>query len=361
MTALREILSAGSAWLPFAVALLATAAVITVARRWLIVRPVVLIGAGPFLRELVMLLLTGAGLALLVLTLPIGDSARGQILALIGLLLTAAITLSSTTFIGNAMAGLMLRAVHNFRAGDFLKVGEHFGRVSEQGFLHTEIQTEDRDLTTLPNLYLVTTPVTVIRSSGTIISATVSLGYDVARHRVETQLKVAAERAELSDPFVQILDLGDFSVTYRLGGFLEDVKQLISARSRLRAMMLDALHEDRIEIVSPTFMNQRQLAAERHFIPPATPAPEATDALLAIPESLMFDKAEQAESIVQARTQLTQVADEIAATRKERDGAPADRTVRLDARLEVLEAQRVRFAEQAERMLAEAERAKSRS
>ena len=63
-----------------------------------------------------------------------------------------------------------LRAVRNFRMGDFIRVAEHFGRVSERGLFHTEIQTENRDLTTLPNLFLVTHPVTTIRTSGTIVS-----------------------------------------------------------------------------------------------------------------------------------------------------------------------------------------------
>ncbi len=122
------------------------------------------------------LLLTASAVVGVILAVPIAESAQEQLLSLLGLLLSAAVALSSTTFIGNAMAGLMLRAVRNFRPGDFLKVGDHFGRVTEQGLLATEIQTEDRDLTTLPNLYLVTQPVKVVRASGTIVSAYVSLG-----------------------------------------------------------------------------------------------------------------------------------------------------------------------------------------
>lgn len=93
--------------------------------------------------------------------------------------------------------------------------GEHFGRVSKRGLFHTEIQTEDRDLITLPNLYLVSHPVTTVRNSGTIISSTVSLGYDVPRGRIEASLLRAAQNAGLQDPFVRIFELGDFSVSYR--------------------------------------------------------------------------------------------------------------------------------------------------
>ena len=245
----------------------------------------------------IMILLTLAGLLTVSWSCPIGDATRGQLLGLGGILLSAAIALSSTTFIGNAMAGVMLRAVRNFRTGDFIRVGDLFGRVSERGLFHTEIQTEDRDLTTLPNLYLVSHPVTVMRTSGTILSSTVSLGYDVPRSRIEPLLLQAGEEAGLKEPFVQILELGDFSVCYRIAGLLTEVKQVLSARSRLRAEMLDNLHRGGVEIVSPNFMNTRAYSEDRTFIPrkapKARPEPPPSDSS---PEALAFDKAEQAES-----------------------------------------------------------------
>ncbi len=134
-------------------------------------------------RHLAVLVISIIGLLILILVSPISDNQKGQILSLLGILLSAAIALSSTTFLGNAMAGIMLRAVRSFKMGDFIQVGDHFGRVTERGLFHIEIQTEYRDLTTLPNLYLVNNPVKVIRSSGTIITAEVSLGYDVRTTR----------------------------------------------------------------------------------------------------------------------------------------------------------------------------------
>jgi len=233
------------------------------------------------------------------LALPVSDSMKGQLFNLLGIALTATIALSSTTFVGNAMAGFMLRAIDAIRPGDFLKVGEHVGRVSEQGILHTEIQTEDRDLTTLPNLYLVTSAVTVVRSSGTIISATVSLGYDISRTKVETLLLEAGERAGLKEPFVQVLELGDFSVNYRIAGFLEEVKYLISFRSKLRGHMLDVLHENQVEIVSPNFMNQRVYPVDKSFIP--RPSKSKVEVETKAPEDLIFDKADEAQSVDKIR------------------------------------------------------------
>jgi small-conductance mechanosensitive channel len=61
------------------------------------------------------------GAVLFILALPIADQMKGQLLTLAGLLGSAVIGLSSTTFVGNAMAGLMLSALGNLRPGDYLQ------------------------------------------------------------------------------------------------------------------------------------------------------------------------------------------------------------------------------------------------
>jgi small-conductance mechanosensitive channel len=266
-----------------------------------------------FRHQLIMLGLTFLALLIVVLVLPVPAALQGQLLGLIGILLSVAVALSSTTFLGNAMAGVMLRVVKNFRMGDFIRTEEHFGRVSERGLFHTEIQTEDRELTTLPNLYLVTHPVTTLRTSGTIVAATVSLGYDVPRERIEKRLLEAAAEVGLSDPFVQIKELGDFSVTYRIAGLLTEVKQILTVRSKLRGCVMDALHAGGVEIVSPNFMNTRSIAEGRAFVPRRSVAtPEAAKAEAASkPEDVVFDKAEEAESLESLKESHRKLIEEI--------------------------------------------------
>jgi len=295
--------------------------------------------------NLLLLGVTALGLVAVVLVLPLSSETRGQILSLIGIVLSAGIALSSTTFLGNMLAGLMLRAVRNFRLGDFIQVQEHFGRVTERGLFHTEIQTEERSLTTLPNLYLVTHPVTTVRTSGAIVHASVSLGYDVPRGRIEALLIEAAGKAGLEDAFVLVQELGDFSVTYRIGGLLTEVKSLISARSRLRAQMLDALHGGGVEIVSPVFQNQRKLEPDQVYIPEAqraapAPKPDAN----AVPEEILFDKADEAEAAAEIQKRLDAVKEEIRAAEETlKDAAEEDRPG-IEKDLRRLEARRDRLA-----------------
>jgi small-conductance mechanosensitive channel len=278
--------------------------------------------------QLIMLALSFAGLLAIIVALPVKDALRGQLLSLIGILLTAAIALSSTTFIGNIMAGIMLKVMKNARPGDFITVAELTGRITEMDLLHTEIQTEFRDLVTVPNLYMVTQPLQVVRASGTIIQAEVSLGYDVSQARVTEVLCAAANDAGLKDSFAQVRELGDFSVTYRVAGLLEDVTSLISARSKLRAAMLDALHAKKIEIVSPNFMNTRALSEDRKILPPR--ARKVIQQAPTSAEKIAFDKAEEAASVEKIRTAIEQTEAAIESLVEAPGGSDSDEVAALE-------------------------------
>ena len=249
---------------------------------------------------------------LLILFLPIGDVLRGQLLSLYGIVVSATIALSSTTIISNVMAGIMLKTVGTCRPGNYVTVGDFFGRVTTMDLLHTEIQTEERDLTTLPNLYLVTNPVRVMRKSGTVLSVELSLGYDVPRRQIEEILTTAASDSGLDKPFVQIRELGDFSVTYRVSGLLTEVNRLIDKRRELRARTMDALHAADIEIVSPKFVNTRTFGADELFIPEHDDGAVDGDTGSSA-DALVFDKAEKAESVSKLRERLAETQDRITA------------------------------------------------
>jgi len=257
------------------------------------------------IRSIVLFLLGLVGIIAIILALPMSEGLRGQITNLLGIVISAVLALSSATLIGNGLAGIMLRMISNFKPGDFVTVNEHFGRITERGLFHTEMQTENRDLLTLPNMYLTTNPVRVTRSNGTFVSAECSLGYDVPRTQIEKALCNAAERAGLTDSFVRITTLGDFSVVYKVYGMVKEIKTVLSATSNLHGHMLDALHDANIEIVSPNFMNQRQIG-DTVFIPKKVKV-EKVDDNAPTPESLIFDKADVAETIEKRKENLSDV------------------------------------------------------
>jgi len=269
-----------------------------------------LAGEGTFRRQVVLTFLGMFFIVAVIVTAPLNESTQGNLISLFGIAVTGVIALSSTTLASNAMAGLMLRAVRNFKRGDYIRCGDFLGRVTERGLFHTEIQNERSDLITLPNLHLATNPVTVIRPSGTFVSARLSLGYDLQHDEIEKLLIEAAERAGLVEAFVRIRSLGDFSVTYEVSGLLGETKRFLGSKSALHRAVLDTLHGAGVEIVSPTFMNQRQIKAGHAFIPeveePADPTRDRG------PDSLVFDKADQVEKVEDLRLRLVALDKEIA-------------------------------------------------
>ncbi len=271
-------------------------------------------GEAAFRRQLVLSVLATVFLVAIIIAAPLSPDDTHDLITLFGVAFTGVIALSSTTLASNAMAGFMLRAIRNFKRGDYIRVEDFLGRVTERGLFHTEIQNVRSDLVTMPNLYLATKPVTVIRPSGTFVSVTVSLGYDVAHQKIEEYLIEAATACGFVDAFVRILELGDFSITYEVAGQLSDTKQFIGSKTTLNRSVLDTLHRHGVEIVSPSFMNQRQVG-EQQFIPEievGEPTEVSAPSRDAAPDSVIFDKANQVERADDLRARLVSLDEELA-------------------------------------------------
>ena len=244
------------------------------------------------------------GMFFFIFSLDIEDEKQLKIVEFLAILLSAAIALSSTTVLGNLIAGIMNNSIKRFRNGDLIKIGDLQGRVTSKRFFHTEIQLEDSSFVTVPNLFVATHPVILTKKNNTVISTTVSLGYDVSRLRIEECLLKAAEATCLTNPYVYITHLGDYSVVYKVHGFLEDSSKYLSTTSLLNANVLDALHGAKIEIVSPSFMNQKQVDKQL-FIPKVET--EKTIANQESPEELIFADAIRSEEIEKKKDFLQQI------------------------------------------------------
>lgn len=260
---------------------------------------------GIITQRTVSFLLILVGTLVFILALPIDKSLKGQILSFLGIIISAGIALSSTTILGNLIAGFMNNSMNRFRNGDLINIENMQGRVIRKSAFHTEIQLEDSNFITIPNLYIASNPVKLIRKTNTVISTTVSLGYDVPRHEIEEALKKAAEETGLTDPYVYITNLGDFSVVYKIHGFLKDSSKFFSTSSQLNAQVMDKLHERNIEIVSPTFMNQRRVD-EKQFVSEQK-ANKKHQEEKSTPEDLVFDEAIKSEKLEKKKDYIKEI------------------------------------------------------
>jgi small-conductance mechanosensitive channel len=290
------------------------------------------------IRNTISSLIVFIGALVFILALPIPDSLKGQVLTFLGIIISAGIALSSTTILGNLIAGLMNNSMKRFRNGELIKIGDLQGRITRKSIFRIEIQLEDSNFVSIPNLYIANNPVKLTRKTNTVVSATVSLGYDVPRRKIEEALKDAAIATGLKDPYVYIMNLGDFSVTYKISGFLDDSGKYFTTSSNLNGRVMDKLHEKKIEIVSPTFMNQRR-ADEFQFIPEQEkekPSAEKESS----PEDLIFDEAIKSGMMEKKKDFLVEIEKKIELLKKQvkesKDQQEADSAKRSITRYENL-------------------------
>lgn len=136
--------------------------------------------------------------------------------------------------------------------------------------------------------------------------------------------------------------MGNFAITYRVSGLLEETERLITAHSNLYRSILDTLHGNGIEIMSPTYMNQRPLSEDSTTIPKQIEVARTTDSEGG--EHLVFDKAEEAERREQQKQQLVKEIQDLEASLKE---AVDDDKIRIKKNIESIR-ERLKTLEESE-------------
>ncbi|MDC0174731.1 mechanosensitive ion channel family protein [Pseudomonadales bacterium] len=333
-------------FMPLIVSLALAVLSLSLAHYWLLAREPNLGSEARLPRQIIMLVCTVAAVILAVIVAPLTEGTRNQILSIIGLGISAVIAFSSTSFVTNFMAAITLRVTKPFNIGDFVTVGDYFGKVSERGLFDTEIQTENRELVSIPNSLFILTPVKVTRRSGVIISSTLSLGYDIHHAKVEPLLLLAARAAELDDPYVQILSLDDFSVCYRVSGMLLDVKTLLTSRSKLNQCVLDSLHRSQVEIMSPTVTRHINQPLDMKQIPADTRL--ATAPAQSAAEDIAFDKADRAQANELQQQNLNREIEELTNQLKQTAGLAPGAKAGIEALVAQLQAELAEISKQPE-------------
>ena len=193
-----------------------------------------------------------------------GTDAFKGVSVLVGLM----ISLGASSVIGQAASGLILTYTRTLRPGEYVKVGEHEGTVTDLGIFTTRIRTGLGEVLTIPNS-MITGSVTknysrAIVGVGYVVDTSVTIGYDTPWRQVEAMLVEAAQRTEgiLSTPAPQVFQtaLTDFYPEYRL------VAQAIPSQPRPRAELLSSLHghiqdvfnENGVQIMSPHYVGDPQ-------------------------------------------------------------------------------------------------------
>jgi len=193
------------------------------------------------------------------------------------------ISLGASSLIGQIASGLILPHSRVVRRGEFVRVGEHEGTVTEMGMFTTRIRTGMGEELTLPNSLILGTVTKnysrAVKGPGFIVDTTVTIGYDTPWRQVVAMLVEAAHRTDgvLADPAPRVVQvaLSDFYPEYRL------VCQAVPSQPRPRVEVINALHaniqdvfnEYGVQIMSPHYLGdpaQAKVVAKQDWhLPPA--------------------------------------------------------------------------------------------
>jgi small-conductance mechanosensitive channel len=175
-----------------------------------------------------------------------GSDAFKGMSVLIGLM----VTWGGSNLVGQWASGMILMYSRTLRVGEYVRIAEQEGTVTDVKTFITRIRTGMGEEITLPNSIVLATTTKnysrAVKGRGYVVDTVVTIGYDTPWRQVASMLIDAARRTPgvLSDPAPRVFQtaLSDFYIEYRL------VCQAIPEQPRPRAEVLDALHANIVDV-----------------------------------------------------------------------------------------------------------------
>jgi small-conductance mechanosensitive channel len=175
------------------------------------------------------------------------------------------LSLGSTSAVAHGVAGTILTYMRSYGVGDFVRIGDTVGQVVEKTLLVTRIETQKREIVTIPNGSVLGGVVVNYSAEanlgGVIFYTKVSISYTAPWQKVH-QLLISAAQATpdilpTPAPFVLQANLNDFYVSYELNAFTSHPQNMQFIYSALHQNIQDGFNEAGIEINSPHYMSLR--------------------------------------------------------------------------------------------------------
>ncbi len=201
------------------------------------------------------------------------------------------LSLGASSVVGQALSGLSLMYSRSLRPGEYVKIGETEGTVTEVGIFATKIHTGLGEEVSIPNTVTFGQPVRnfsrLVHEQGQFVLHTaVTIGYSTPWRRVHAMLLEAARRtsgmAQEPAPYVIQTALSDFYVEYRLcaQGTKLAPRRRAEAMNQLHGNIQDVFNEQGVQIMSPHYMAD---PPEAQVVPPGPWVARAPGAAAVVP------------------------------------------------------------------------------
>jgi small-conductance mechanosensitive channel len=199
------------------------------------------------------------------------------------------VTFGSSGIVNQIMSGFMITYSRALRTGDFVRVGDIEGTVTQLGVLSTKVRTLRHEEVTIPNAVVVAQTTTDYSrlgdTEGVFTPTSVTIGYDTPWRQVQSLLLLAAQRTaglrRTPEPIVLQTGLEDFYVKYTLLVCLERQQSRPIALDALHANIQDLFNEYGVQIMSPNYVvdpaSPKVVPKQHWFAAPAGPGPARPD------------------------------------------------------------------------------------
>ncbi|HEX7250034.1 MAG TPA: mechanosensitive ion channel domain-containing protein [Burkholderiales bacterium] len=206
------------------------------------------------------------------------DAFKG-VSVLVGLM----ISLGGASVIGQAFSGMILMYSRVFRAGDYVRIGDSEGTVTQLSMFTTHLRTGMGEEITLSNSAVMAATTKnysrAVPGTGYVVDTVVTIGYGTPWRQVEAMLLEAARRtgdiAEKPAPIVRQTALADYYVEYRLVAYtpLQKPAPRLEVLHRLHGNIQDVFNEYGVQIMSPHYVldpkSPQVVPKDQWFAPPA--------------------------------------------------------------------------------------------
>jgi potassium efflux system protein len=187
------------------------------------------------------------------------------------------------TAVNNFVCGLILLFERPVKVGDYIQLGEQWGRIKRIGLRATIVQTFDNSEIVVPNNDLVANQVTnwTLSDRMSRINLPVGVAYGSDVSRVMQTLRVSAEENPLvlksPSPEVIFIGFGESSLDFRLQAWVADVGTRLQVQTQILQEIDRRFRELKIEIPFPQRDVHIRSAADLASPPSISPASSPAD------------------------------------------------------------------------------------
>ena len=172
------------------------------------------------------------------------------------------VSIGGSGVVGQAASGLIMIYSHVLREGEYVKIDDIEGLVTNVGIFSTKVRTSNGEEVNVPNSLIGSSK--TINSSrlaegkGLVVHTTLTIGYNTPWRQVHAMLLRAAEKTSglrvEPKPFISQTALSDFYVEYRLTAQVERADLRRMTLTALHANIQDEFNEFGVQIMSPHYV-----------------------------------------------------------------------------------------------------------